>query len=229
MLFDLIRTILETVIRFFSLQLSQNSFPRPLSAEEEKRCFDAMAAGDKSARDKLIRHNLRLVAHINKKYYTNPNDQDDMISIGTIGLIKAVDTFNYNKGVRFATYAARCIDNEVLMQFRSARKNQNTVFINDALDTDSEGNSLTLLDIISDDSDISEDFEHRYNLSQVRVVADTVLQGREKEVISLRFGLVTDTPMTQHEVAERLGISRSYVSRIEKKALEEIKKRFFSD
>jgi RNA polymerase sporulation-specific sigma factor len=211
---------------FFSLHLSQSSFPRPLPLKDEQECFELMAGGDRAARDRLISHNLRLVAHIIKKYYTTANDQDDLISIGTIGLIKAVDSFNYSKGVRFATYASRCIENEILMQFRAIRKTQNTMYINDPLDTDSDGNSLTILDVISDDTDIGEEYEHRYNLSQIRLAVDSALCGREKEVVEMRFGLRSGQPMTQQQVASRLGISRSYVSRIEKKAVEILKKRF---
>lgn len=213
MFIHLINFILQNLM-FFSLHLSQSSFPRPLSAKDEKDCFDSMAQGDKASRDKLINHNLRLVAHIIKKYYTNANDQDDLISIGTIGLIKAVDTFSYSKGVRFATYASRCIENEVLMQFRAARKTINTMYINDPLDTDSEGNSLTILDVISDDSDISEEYEHRYNLAKVRDIVEKTLHGREKQVVCMRFGLETEQPLTQQQIATKLGISRSYVSRI---------------
>lgn len=224
---DFLSFIVQHVLYYFSLHLAQSSFPRPLSSKDEKSCFEAMAAGDKPSRDKLINHNLRLVAHIIKKYYTNANDQDDLISIGTIGLIKAVDTFSYSKGVRFATYASRCIENEVLMQFRAARKTQNTMYINDPLDTDSEGNSLTILDVISDDTDISDAYEHSYNLTQVREAVENSLYDREKQVIYMRFGLDTEQPMTQQQVAIKLGISRSYVSRIEKKAIEILKKKFF--
>jgi len=188
-----------------------------------------MATGDAKARDELIKHNLRLVAHIIKKYYVNANDQDDLISIGTIGLIKAVDTFNHSKGVRFATYASRCIENEVLMCFRAARKTQNTMYINDPLDTDSDGNSLTILDIVSDDVDIGDNYEHQFNLERVRDIVERCLHGREKQVITMRFGLKTELPMTQQHVAAKLGISRSYVSRIEKKAVEMLKKEFFGD
>ena len=210
MFFDFLVSILQNLL-YFSLHLSQSSFPRPLSAKDEKECFDKMSGGDKQAREKLISHNLRLVAHIIKKYYVNTNDQDDLISIGTIGLIKAVDTFNYNKGVRFATYASRCIENEVLMCFRAARKTQNTMYINDPLDTDSDGNSLTILDVISDDIDIGDDYEHHFNLERVRDIAGRCLHGREKQVINMRFGLETEIPLTQQQVATKLGISRSYV------------------
>lgn len=227
-MFNLINFIVQNII-LFALHLSQSSFPRPLPAKEEQECFARMAEGDRLARDKLINHNLRLVAHIIKKYYASTNDQDDLISIGTIGLIKAVDTFNNNKGVRFATYASRCIENEILMQFRAARKTKNTVYINEPLDTDSEGNSLTILDIVSDRIDISCDYEHRYNLERVRELAETQLHGREKQVIFMRFGLDSDQTMTQQQVANRLGISRSYVSRIEKNAVEQLKRRFISE
>ena len=136
-----------------------------------------------------------------------------MISIGTIGLIKAVDTFNHSKGVRFATYASRCIENEVLMCFRAARKTQNTMYINDPLDTDSDGNSLTILDIVSDDVDIGDNYEHQFNLERVRDIVERCLHRREKQVITMRFGLKTELPMTQQHVAAKLGISRSYVFR----------------
>ncbi|MEG1305333.1 MAG: RNA polymerase sporulation sigma factor SigK, partial [Oscillospiraceae bacterium] len=198
-------------------------FPHPLSAKEEHDGFDLMKDGDFEARDKLIRHNLRIVAHVIKKYYSSQNDQDDMISIGTIGLIKAVNTFNYCKGARFATYAARCIENEILMQFRSNRKTQNTIYINDPLDTDAEGNSLTILDILSDSEDIAENLELKLDIRHLRTCIDKALFGRERKIIDMRYGLAGELPLTQQEVADLLGISRSYVSRLEKKAIDRLR------
>ncbi len=211
----------------FTLQLAPTSFPRPLTAAEERECFELMAVGDAAARERLISHNLRLVVHVIKKYYTNPADQDDLISIGTIGLIKAADTFNHHKGTRFATYAARCIQNEVLMQFRSAKKTRTTIYISDPLDP--ADNTLTIMDVISDDHDIAEEAEQRQDLERIGAAVRRSLRGREKTVIELRYGCDGAPPQTQQAVATKLGISRSYVSRIEKKALARLREAFERD
>ena len=202
------------------------SFPKPLSASEERRCFELYANGDESARNKLIEHNLRLVAHIVKKYYTATDDQEDLISIGTIGLIKAVNTFSYGKGTRFATYASRCIENQILMHFRNMKKTSGDVYINDPIETDKDGNPLTYLDIIRVEDTIADDLDMKIKISKTAEFIKSELTDREREIIILRYGLGTDAPFTQREVAEKLGISRSYVSRIEKNAIEKLRIKF---
>ena len=173
----------------------------------------------------MIERNLRLVSHIVKKYYSKTNDTDDLISIGTIGLIKAIDTFDYTKGTRLATYASRCIENEVLMHFRNIKKQNNDIHLSDAIDTDKDGNPLTIEDIISDSNDLAENLETKTQWEQVSKIIENMPDQREKEIIILRYGLNNKRPLTQREVAERLNISRSYVSRIEKKVLSDIRKR----
>ena len=210
---------------FFSLRLSDGggSFPRPLKAEEEKRYLERYAAGDMEARNVLIEHNLRLVAHIIKKYYTQTGSQDDLISIGTIGLIKGISTFKPDKNVRLATYASRCIENEILMHFRSQKKLQGEVSLSDTLDSDGEGNALSLMDVISVDDDMLENLDARDSCIQVRKLVEECLEEREKMIITMRYGLDNKPPRTQREIAAESGISRSYVSRIEKKALKMLK------
>lgn len=212
---------------FFALHLdSAQSFPKPLSAKEERRCFEAMAAGDKAARDKLIEHNLRLVAHIIKKYYAASTDQEDLISIGTIGLIKAVSTFDYTKGTRFATYGSRCVENEILMHFRSLKKTALDRYFDDPVDSDKDGNSLCLIDMISDGTDVADSIELIIRCEQLYKLIQSELDEREKQIIRMRYGLDNGKALTQREVAKELGISRSYVSRIEKKALETLRAKF---
>ena len=202
---------------------SGNQFPPPLDKTEENNLFIKMSDGDESARAKLISHNLRLVAHIVRKYYSaNPNTED-LISIGTIGLIKGVDTFKYTSGTRFATYGAKCIQNEILMYFRSQKKLAGEVSMNETIDTDKEGNPLTYLDIIKTDDTIADDIDMKIKVAKTINYIKTELTEREKNIIILRYGLGTDASMTQREVAEKLGISRSYVSRIEKNALDKLK------
>ncbi|MCD7927926.1 MAG: RNA polymerase sporulation sigma factor SigK [Oscillospiraceae bacterium] len=209
---------------FFTLRLSGgSSFPRPLKPEEERDCLQRLAQGDMQARDQLIEHNLRLVAHIIKKYYTQEQNQDDLLSIGTIGLIKGISTFNPEKSVRLATYASRCIENEILMYFRSAKKRQGEISLSEALDTDQEGNALSLMDVISVDDHMLEDLDNRDSCILVRRCVNTCLTDREADVIRLRYGLGGGEPLTQREVAAKYGISRSYVSRIEKKAVEKLR------
>lgn len=200
---------------FFILrtQASGGNFPRPLTADEERDCLDRLAGGDQDARRLLIEHNLRLVAHIVKKYYSMPADQDDLISIGTIGLIKAIGTFKPDKGARLATYAARCIENEILMHFRSARKSASDVSLSDALDSDQEGNSLSLLDVISCEDEGLLRIEQNDRYQQLYEYIDSCLDEREREIIILRYGLGGAEPLTQREIAKARGISRSYVSR----------------
>ena len=214
-------------LAFFILYISNTgSFPKPLSAEEEREYLERCRKGDLTARNKLIEHNLRLVAHIIKKYYANVKDQDDLLSIGCIGLIKAIDSFDYTKGIRLATYAARCIENEVLMYFRSLRKCSCEVSISDTIDTDSDGNTLTLTDILSYEDTVLDDVDLRGTVTQLYGMVNDCLKDREKEILRLRYGLYNTEPKTQREVAKVLGISRSYISRIEKKALETLKHRF---
>ena len=199
-------------------------FPKPLSAAEEHECFELMEKGDRNAREKLISHNLRLVAHIVKKYGCSPSEMDDLISIGTIGLIKAVETFNYKKGCRFATYGARCVENEILMYFRSTKKLAAQVHFDEPVDVDKNGNCLTLIDIVADeDMSVEEKSELQSQISALRSSIDSELDSREREIVVLRYGLGSLPPLTQRETAKRLGISRSYVSRIEKKALEKLR------
>ena len=219
-------------LRFVSLilGLSQNqNFPAPLSKEEEANLFARMREGDGSARAKLIEHNLRLVSHIIRKYYSSYGKEDELLSIGSLGLIKAVDSFKSEKGTRFATYGAKCVQNEILMFFRAGKKNSQEISMNETIDMDKDGNPLTYLDIICIDDTITEDIELKIHVERVRELVDTVLSGREKEIIILRYGLMGYEPKTQREVAKHLNISRSYVSRIEKKALEELKSAFGSD
>ena len=210
---------------FVTLRLGGNggSFPRPLKAEEERMYLERFAAGDLEARNVLIEHNLRLVAHIIKKYYTPNSDQDDLISIGTIGLIKGISTFKPDKNVRLATYASRCIENEVLMHFRAQRKLAGEVSLSDSIDTDKDGNSLSLMDVISVDDDMLENLDARDACLKVRQCIATCLEPREAMIVTMRYGLDNRPPRTQREIAAQCGISRSYVSRIEKKALEKLK------
>ena len=223
--------ILGTVSSIFLFALhidSKTVFPKPLSKSEEEECFRKMKEGDTAARTKLIEHNLRLVAHMIKKYCVGVKDQDELISIGTVGLIKAVSTFDIDKGSRFATYASRCIENEVLMHFRSMKKTQGNVYIDDPIETDKDGNALTLLDIIGDDTDVAEQAELSIRTSQLYGFINKALNDRELSIIKNRYGLCGCQPLTQREVAKKLGISRSYVSRIEKKALSALKKMYDS-
>lgn len=201
------------------------SFPPPLSAAREKQLLERCRAGDTSARGELIEHNLRLVAHIVKKYYASGCEQDDLISIGTIGLIKAVSTFDAGKGSRLATYAARCIENEILMHFRNLRKSSQDVYISDPIDTDRDGNALTLIDVIADERDISEEIDTKIRLERLRSILRDTLDDREMQIIELRYGLCGHKELTQREIAAKLNISRSYVSRIEKAALGKLRRR----
>ena len=209
---------------FFSLRLARNtgSFPCPLTAEEERDALERLAAGDRAARDLLVEHNLRLVAHIVKKYYTQTDEQDDLISIGTIGLIKGVTSYRPDKGVRLATYASRCIENEILMYFRSRKKLQGEVSLSDSIETDGDGNALLLMDIVGVDDTMLSDLQDREDCVLVRRLVRECLTEREREIVTLRYGLGGRMPRTQREIAARLGISRSYVSRIEKRALEKL-------
>ena len=212
------------------LRLSPNgSFPKPLTSEEERMYIERWQNGDIEARNILVEHNLRLVAHIIKKYYTQTDDVDDLISIGTIGLIKGINTYKPDKGVRLATYASRCCENEILMHFRSRRKTAGDLSLSDALDTDSEGNSLSLMDIVSNDEELSDRIGNFEICAKLRGYIDTVLTEREAKIIKIRYGIDNMEPKTQRETAQLCGISRSYVSRIEKKALEKLREALGED
>ncbi len=208
----------------FSLRLDQSgSFPKPLSAKEERMYLERAAQGDLSARNTLIERNLRLVAHIMKKYYSQSADQEDLLSIGTIGLIKGIETFDTTKGARLATYAARCVENEILMYFRSQKKTAGDVSLSDFIETGKDGTSLSVQDVVASDEDLFEDLSRKEEARKLRAAIEKCLTQREKEVVRLRYGLDGEVPVRQQDVAVRLGISRSYVSRIEKHALEKLR------
>ncbi len=233
-------TLLEFALQnllFIGLHLdSRSSFPKQLSPKEEEECIALIAQGDMDARGKLIEHNLRLVAYIVNKNYPEAvrgcqQDADDLISIGTIGLIRAAETFDYTKGRRFSTYASRCIDNQIKMHFRKIKRQLTEVYINEPLETDSEGNTLTIADILSSGVNIEEETELRINSQKLYKYIAEELDEREREIICKRYGIrdgrgYAGKALTQREIAKQLGISRSYISRIEKKALEKLRKRF---
>ena len=208
---------------YLALHLESGSFPRPLTAAEEQAAFAAMALGDRTARDKLIRHNLRLVAHVAKKYYTTPDRQDDFISIGTIGLIKAVDTYDPARTVRFASYASQCIQNELRMHLRRVRREAGTLSLQEPLE--GENGMLTLADTLPDEAVMEEDCERRDAAARLSTLVEQ-LPERDRQLLTLRYGLGGGAPLTQQEVAARFGISRSYVSRLEKRALAELARRW---
>ncbi|HAP79898.1 MAG TPA: RNA polymerase subunit sigma-70 [Ruminococcus sp.] len=218
--------LLSKIILFALHVDNMGIFPKPLSRKDEEKYFELMSQGDKKAKDKLIEHNLRLVAHIVKKYNPLPQEQEELISIGTIGLIKSVSTFDYKKGAKFATYASRCIENEILMNFRTAKKSAGDVYINEPIETDKDGNTLTLIDLMDDGNDINQQVDLMIYSEQLMRFVEKCLTTREKKIIVMRYGLYGTTPRTQNEVAEILDISRSYVSRIEKKALEKLRKMY---
>ena len=212
---------------FFALHLgSANLFPKPLSKKDEEEAVQKAINGDINARNLLIEHNLRLVVHIIKKYYANSSDQDDLISIGTIGLIKGINSFRPDKNVRLATYASRCIENEILMHFRSLKKSAQDISMNEPIETDSEGNPLLLSDIISSEDTIVDDIYDKESKLKLRRIINGIKNERDKTIITLRYGINDDKPLTQQEVADLLGISRSYVSRIETRVLAEMRKQF---
>ena len=207
----------------YALQLQTGSFPKPLTAKEEQHYLQLASQGDLEARNVLVERNLRLVAHIMKKYYASASDQEDLISIGTIGLIKGIETFDASKGARLATYAARCVENEILMHFRSQRKSSQDVSLSDYIETGADGAALSLMDVISDDLDLLEQVNTRQQLKRLCDAVDSILTDQERQVIIARYGLGGGVPLRQREVAKLTGISRSYVSRIEKKALERLR------
>ena len=200
-----------------------DSFPKPLSRAEDQEYLARWAQGDVEARNLLVEHNLRLVAHIMKKYYAQTDDADDLISIGTIGLIKGVNTYKPDKGVRLATYASRCIENEILMHFRSRKKSAGDVSLSDALDVDGDGSGLSIMDVVAQEDDMAERIGNAELCQELLRSIETSLTKREARIIRLRYGLDGAAPMTQKETAQLCGISRSYVSRIEKKALEKLR------
>ena len=212
---------------YFALHVTcAGAFPAPLSAKREAALLEKSRNGDIAARNTLVEHNLRLVAHIVKKYYSTSSNQDDLLSIGTIGLIKAVSTFKTDKNIRLATYASRCIENEILMFFRTQKKSAQDVYISDPIDSDKEGNALTLIDVIADKSDIVEELDTKMKLEKLKKIINHTLEPRELEIITLRYGIGGIPELTQREIAKKLNISRSYVSRIEKSALEKLRAKF---
>ena len=208
---------------YYPLQLSTGGFPRPLSAQEERHYLDRFAQGDLEARNILIERNLRLVAHIMKKYYAQTADQEDLISIGTIGLIKGISTFDPSKGARLATYAARCVENEILMHFRSQRKTSQDISLSESIETGADGAALSLMEVVADDRDLLEELSRQESIRQVSRAVRERLTPQEQLVIRTRYGLDGGPPKRQREVAQLTGISRSYVSRIEKKALQKLR------
>lgn len=222
---ETIEALFKPLMLLLSFVSEGNSFPKPLSAKEEREYLKRLEKGDKEARDKLIEHNLRLVAHIAKKYSGAVSDSEDLISIGTIGLIKGITSFDPSKGTRLATYAARCVENEILMLMRSKKKTQGEVSLNDPIGTDKEGNQIYLIDVMkSDGGEIFDEIQNKDHIKQLYKNIKTELTERERLIIKLRYGLNDGKIYTQHEIADRLGISRSYVSRIEKKAIRKLRK-----
>ncbi len=206
---------------------NNNLFPEPLSATEEKVYLEKMKAGDEEAKNILIERNLRLVAHITKKYSTSKVDQEDLISIGTIGLIKGINSFEPSKGVRLATYVARCIDNEILMYLRSTKKLNSEVYLEDPIGNDKDGNTVVLQEVLeNDEKSIEDEVDLKFKIKKLYKKMKEILKQRERSIIELRFGLDGSKPKTQHEIAEMMGISRSYVSRIETKAIKKLSKEF---
>ncbi len=223
-------SLFQSLIFLISFISNNNSFPKPLSDKDEEKYIEAMKKGDIEARNKLIEHNLRLVAHIAKKYAANVNDSEDLISIGTIGLIKGVSSFDNSKGTRLATYVARCIENEILMLMRNNKKSQSDISLNDPIGIDKEGNQILLMDIIStDDEDVIKEIDFKMQTKKLYENIESLLDEREHEIIKLRYGLYDGNEYTQREIAAMLGISRSYVSRIEKKAVEKLKNGICTD
>ena len=225
MLLELISQIISHIFYLALHVKGAGAFPPPLSSKREQELLRLKEQGDTNAKNKRIEHNLRLVAHIVKKYYTVNCEQDDLISIGTIGLIKAINTFKPDKKIRLATYAARCIENEILMHFRNIKKTSHDVYISDPIDTDKNGNVLTLIDIIADESNIEDEIDTKLKIQRLREVFDSTLDSRETQIINMRYGLNGETELTQREIAKKLGISRSYVSRIETAALNKLRKK----
>ncbi|MBQ6936592.1 MAG: RNA polymerase sporulation sigma factor SigK [Clostridia bacterium] len=219
-------SLLSNLLVFILHITNAESFPPPLSKKEEAEIIEEMVNGSETAKEKLIKHNLRLVAHIIKKYYSTYSDQDDLISIGTIGLIKGINSFKPEKGTKLATYVSRCIENEILMYFRNIKKTSQEISFSEPIDVDNEGNPLTLMDIISIDDTIIDDIDYKEKLKKTIEIIENIKNNREKQIIIMRYGLNGNLPMTQNEVAKVLKISRSYVSRIEKRIIEMIRAEF---
>ena len=217
-MFGVFFSFVASHILYLALHLEAGSFPKPLTPRQEIEAFEAYKSGDMAARDRIIRHNLRLVAHIVKKYYAAPGDAEDLISIGTIGLIKAVNSFDNTKQARFSTYASKCIDNEVRMSFRKQKKAPATVSMQEPIEAGKDGSALTVIDVVPDEFILDEDYEQREEAARLHRFVQG-LSGRERQVVLLRYGLGGQPPMTQQQVADLLGISRSYISRIEKAAV----------
>ncbi len=223
----MLASLFSLLTRFFHVTLgigTPSHFPPPLTSEEEHACFVAAAAGDEDARQKLILHNLRLVSHIVRKYYGTCRNQEDLVSVGSIGLIKAVDTFRVDNGTKFATYGAKCVQNEILMYFRHLKHQSAEVSMHDTIDVDREGNPLTYMDVIASEENLTEEIDNMLCSNRAVQLIDQVLEGREAQIIRMRYGLGSYEPMAQREVAVCLGISRSYVSRLEKGALEKLRR-----
>ena len=224
---ELILFFLKDALFLLGYLAKGSAFPKPLSREEETRLLERMTEGDAGAREKLIEHNLRLVAHIARKYTVPGYDSDDLVSIGTVGLIKGVNTFKAGTGTQLSTYCARCIENEILMCLRSSQKRKSDVSLQEPIGTDTEGNEITLIDILgTDGGEVHGEVERRISLESVRELVSKCLTGRERTVIEMRYGLFDGNAYAQQEVAKRLGISRSYVSRIEKKAMDTLRDAF---
>ncbi len=218
--------LFSRIILFILHADTPSLFPKPLSAAEERECFLKMERGDTAARHRLIEHNLRLVAHIVKKYHSSTEDQEELVSIGTFGLMKAVDTFDHTKGARFSTYASRCVENEVLMYFRAQKKHLSDISMNEPTMTDKDGNTLTLMDTLEDGTDLEEQVDLSIHTDLLYRFLGECMEERELEILTHRYGLYGNVPLTQREVAKKLGISRSYVSRLEKKALQKLKEKY---
>lgn len=225
-MFEFISFLSEYLFLFILHICHSETFPKPLTKKQEEEYISLANNGNIKARNKLVEHNLRLVAHIIKKYYHTTSDQDDLVSIGTIGLIKAINTYKPEKNIKLSSYASRCIENEILMHFRNIKKTSKDLSLNDSIDTDNDGNPLTLMDILAVDDNILDDIDKKINLEKLYGFIDEVLNEREKQIIIYRFGLLNCEPMTQQEIADKLSISRSYVSRIEKRTIELLRKRY---
>ncbi len=230
----MVTDLFEIAVRnllFFALHLDGGSYPRQLTKKEEQECLRQIAQGDAGARNRLIEHNLRLVAYIVNKHYGDSREQEDLVSIGTIGLIKAAETFNPEKAISFSTYASTCIQNQIKMYFRKTKHRSSEVYMNEPIDTDKNGNEITIADIFKDDVCVDEEVDLKINMEKLYIFVNSVLDERERMIICRRYGLVSENgtvsrPLAQREVAKMLGISRSYVSRIEKRALEKLKTAF---
>lgn len=220
--------LLKNLVIFSSYVTEKSSFPKPLSKEKEEEYVRLAEQGDKEAKEILIKHNLRLVAHIAKKY-ANYGDNDELISVGSIGLIKAVDSFKTGRGTQLATYASRCIENEILMTLRVTKKHRQSVSLSDPIGVDKDGNELTIMDMLSEGGSVIEDVESNILMEKLGEITSKCLADREYEIVKMRYGLGGVPALTQREVATKFGISRSYVSRIEKHALAKIKERLVEE